>query len=138
MKMLIAVGVMALLVNACVSFEKKTSGRAPSGGPVTSVELEQAGPVAMLESLKNHCCNGVMVEKTNVSFWGEAEIVQLQKYVDDTSPAAPVYRMSSPVMCLGPRFVSTVGHEARHFIAAIKKGVYPLAQCSTYDLQLAE
>ncbi len=135
MKKLVVTTCFGVLATACSSQEVKTSLRTPSGAPVTSLELGQVTPVAVLESLKTNCCQGVMVEKTAVSFWGEAEIAQLQKYVDDHSPASPVYRATSPVICTGPQFVSTVGREARHLIAAIKKGIYPVAQCSTYDLR---
>lgn len=136
MKILIRSILMTVFISGCVSSEKQLSVRAPSGEPVSSLELSQVSPTVVLESLKKHCCQGVVVEKTEVAFWGEAEISQLQKHVNDNSPAAPVYRSTSPVICTGTRFVSTVGREARHLIAAIKKGVYPLAQCSTYDLKL--
>ncbi|WP_374035514.1 hypothetical protein ACES2I_07310 [Bdellovibrio bacteriovorus] len=112
--------------------------RKPDNASVTAQELKTWGPVNLLQGLKSHCCNGVMIEKTVVTFWGEAEIAELQKYVDDTAPSAPVYRPSSAVMCHGPKYVSSVGREARHLIEGIKKGTYPVSQCSTYDLQFSE
>ncbi len=126
--------------SGCSSLVKSESVfvRKPNNASVTAEELKVWGPVQLLQGLKNHCCNGVMIEKTAVGFWGEAEIAELQKYVSDTSPSAPVYRPTSAVMCHGEKYVSTVGREAKHLIEAIKKGIYPVAQCSTYDLRLTE
>lgn len=112
--------------------------RKPDNSLVMIEDLKAWGPVNLLYGLKSHCCSGVMIEKTAVKFWGEAEIAELQKYVDDTTPAAPVYRPSSAVMCHGPKYVSSVGREARHLIEGIKQGTYPVSQCSTYDLQFSE
>lgn len=112
--------------------------RVPNSSAVTASELQQSGPIRLLQALQANAGSGLMVEKTKVTFWGEAEINELKNYVNDPTPAAPVYRSTSGVMCTGPKFASTVGHEARHLIAAIKKGTYPLSQCSTYDLRLSE
>lgn len=112
--------------------------RAPNSGAVTALELQQSSPIRLLQVLQANAGSGLMVEKSDIRFWGEAEINELKSFVDDPSPAAPVYRSTSGVLCTGPKFASTVGHEAKHLIAAIKKGIYPLSQCSTYDLKISD
>lgn len=131
--------VVFLVLAACSTYVKSPdlALRLPSSaGPVTAADLQRAGPLGVLEELRSHCCSGVMIEKSDVSFWGEAEIAQLSNYMNDPTPVSPVYRPTSGVACTGERFKSTLGHEAKHLIAAIKRKTYPLSQCSTYDLHL--
>ena len=141
MKRLLLMALAGIIYTGCGSLSKETVApltRKPDNTFVTGQELQAWGPVRLLQGLKTHCCDGVMIETTEVTFWGDAEIAELQKHVDDTTPASPVYRPTSAVMCHGEKYVSTVGREARHLIESIKKGTYPASQCSTYDLQLSQ
>lgn len=132
--------VLFLVLAACNTLSKSptSSLRLPSNenSLVQAADLKRVGPLGVLEELRSHCCNGVMIQKSDVSFWGEAEIAQLTNYIDDPTPVSPVYRPTSGVRCQGERFTSTLGHEARHLIAAIRSKTYPMSQCSTYDLRL--
>lgn len=130
--------IVFLALAACSSFEKKPELRLPSNaqGVAQASDLKRVGPLGVLEELRSHCCDGVMIQKSDVSFWGEKEIAQLENYVNDTTPVAPVVRPTSGVSCRGEKYKSTLGHEAKHLIEAIKQKTYPLSQCSTYDLHL--
>lgn len=132
MKTLYAVTVCLLMGCAAVVT------RAPSGTlqMLSGKQLSVMTPVQVLQILKEGCCRGILVEPTQVSFWGNQNIAELQAYVHDPTPAAPVVSSFSSIPCNQPKFVSTVGREAKHLIKAIKEHRYPLANCSTYDLHL--
>lgn len=112
--------------------------RAPSGAlqMLSGQQLSMMSPVQVLQVLKEGCCRGILIEPTQVSFWSNQDIAELQAYVNDPTPAAPVVSSFSSIPCNRPKFISTVGREAKHLIQAIKEHKYPLANCSTYDLHL--
>ncbi|WP_415061518.1 hypothetical protein [Bdellovibrio sp.] len=136
MKMLLALAV--LFAVSCSHDPIKQSQRKPdSSRLILAADLQQWGPESFLLALRDNCCGAVMVKGGDISFWGAPEIAILEKFVNDETPAAPVVQPISSVSCHGARYASTVGREARHLILAIKKKTYPLALCSTYDLELS-
>jgi hypothetical protein len=119
-------------------FSCSTSKRFPANAPelITSEKLSHMKAIEVLQMLKDHCCDGIMFQPTNIStIWNKAEIQDLEAYIGDTTPSAPSVNMISNVMCKGKKFESTVDQEAKHLIRAIKIGKYPLYLCSTYDLK---
>lgn len=112
--------------------------RTPSSAPeiITVTKLSKMKAIEVLQMLKDHCCDGIFFEATDVSFWGKSDIQDLESFLGDNTPSAPSVNTISDVICRGERYISTTDREARHLIKAIQIGKYPLALCSTYDLKL--
>jgi hypothetical protein len=117
----------------CWSTIQKNSG---TNETISSKKLSSMRPIEVIQMLKDNCCNGVMFEPTDVQFWSISDIQDLETFLGDNTPSAPVVSSFSSVSCQGERYVSTIDREARHLIKAIKAGRYPLSLCSTYDLKL--
>jgi hypothetical protein len=126
------------LIIITLTISCSTYNRSPSSVPeiITSKKLAQMRPLEVVQLLKDNCCNGIVFEPTEVSFWNKNDIQDLETYLGDNTPSAPSVSSYSSIMCNRKRYISTVDREAKHLILAIKMGKYPQALCSTYDLKL--
>ena len=131
--------VLSGFLSSCDSYVRNNEydEKAPSGFTeiITSRKLVKMKPMQILNLLKSNCCDGVMFEPAKI-FWKGSDAEELMAFVNDKTESSPAATIMSSVSCRGSRYVSTVGREAQHLILAIKAGKYPLAQCSTYDLNL--
>ncbi len=93
-------------------------------------------PIEIIDFLRNRCCSPILVEPILTGKWTQMDLVALQKMTGDQTPSGPVVSTNSSISCTDAKFTSTMGREAKHLIAAIRVGYYPLANCSTYDLHL--
>lgn len=125
-------------ISLVLMFGCSSNTRVPSSAPeiITAKKLSSMRPIEVVQMLKDHCCDGVLFEPTDVSFWNKSDIQDLESFLGDNTPSAPSVSTISNVMCNGEKYVSTTDREAKHLIKAIKIGKYPLALCSTYDLKL--
>lgn len=104
---------------------------------LSSVQLVKMKPVEVLEYLKNDCCDSRLVETTEIkNIWTEEDLSELKSYLEDETVSSAVVKSTSSVHCKGERFISTVKREAQHLIMAFERGIYPVSQCSTYDLKI--
>lgn len=95
--------------------------------------LQSLRPKQIIELLKQNSEMNVAVifEATTKVNWTDSDIAELSVYENDDSEIQPVVRITSDVICP----VSNVAREIQHLKLAKTKGHYPLAQCSTYDLE---
>lgn len=127
--------------------EPKLSNRGPSSKELNMKDslsetrllednFKNMKPLDILEYLKNECCENRIVPQFEVkNIWTDEDIENLKEYLNDTSEASSVSRPTSSVHCQGEKYQSTTEREAYHLMEAYKRGVYPVAQCSTYDFK---
>ena len=132
---------VSLILSSCANgYMNKADqyNRAPSGFTeiVTSKRLSKMKPVQIIKMLKGNCCDAVMFEQAKNINWTKADIEELAPYLQDESASSPVVSTMANVSCRGARYVSTTKREVEHLIRAFKEKRYPLAHCSTYDLNL--
>ncbi len=131
-----------ILIAGCSSLEdhrrEEFYKNSPAGFTevINSKKLAKLKPVQIIQLLKKNCCDAIMVQPTAITNWSAEDIKPLEQMLGDQSFIAPVASTSGTYSCRGPSYMSTVDREARHLIRAFKEKTYPLAQCSTLDLQI--
>lgn len=141
MKKLIVVCSLIIL-SSCSSLEdhrrEEFYKNSPAGFTevINSKKMSRLKPVQIIQLLKKNCCDAIMIEPTSITHWSEADIQPLKDMLGDQSFVAPVASTSGTYNCRGPAYMSTVDREAKHLIRAFKEKTYPLAQCSTRDLNI--
>lgn len=131
-----------ILITSCSSLEdhrrEEFYKNSPAGFTevINSKKLAKLKPVQIIQLLKKNCCDAIMVQPTAITNWSAEDIKPLEQMLGDQSFIAPVASTSGTYSCRGPSYMSTVDREARHLIRAFKEKTYPLAQCSTLDLQI--
>ncbi len=103
---------------------------------INTRRMAKLKPFQIIQLLKKHCCDAIMIEPTSVTHWSEEDMKPIQQMLGNESFISPVVTTSGTYSCRGPRYMSTMDREARHLLMAFKQKTYPLAQCSTLDLKL--
>lgn len=134
--------VLLIILAGCATLEDRRREEFYNNSPagftevITSRRLSKLKPIQVIRLLKKNCCDAIMIEPSTVSYWSEADIAEIKPMLGDQSFVSPVASTSGTFSCRGPRYMSTVDREVQHLIRAFQEKTYPLAQCSTLDLQI--
>lgn len=103
---------------------------------ITSKRLSKLKPIQIIRLLRKNCCDAIMVEPTAITHWSDLDIAEIEPLLGNESFTAPVASTAGTFNCRGARYMSSVDREVKHLIRAFKEKTYPLAQCSTLDLDI--
>jgi hypothetical protein len=104
-----------------------------TGLQLSALEVQNLGPKGLMQFLKSNCCAPVVIEELKPDgLYSEGELDLLEAELGSDTPVSPVMTINSSHHCSAQP--STVRNEIKNLKLALRRGFYPSAQCSTYDL----